>query len=317
MTDPQPKISVVCAWYNRASHLRATLDSLLAQDYSNFDIILVNDGSTEADVRTILDGYDDPRLRVIHQENAGFCAAIMHAVAASDGEFIAVQGAGDLSLPGRLSAQSNFLQANPAHAVVGCRYINQIKGPMGDLGQRPAKILTLDPTAADITRGNPFGHGEVMMRRSAYQEVGGYRAFFENAQDKDLWMRISQHHKLKILDGIYYQRGIFIADGIASDLKKTLRQLAYSQMADLCHAERLRGEVDSVARFGQLALMRAPRGWSTTWRIIRALKQVVTFGTSDTANLHDIRKLFGLPNYLIAVAAFWALRVLKPLFRTY
>lgn len=104
MTETLPKVSVVCAWYNRVDYISDTIDSLLAQDYPNFDITIVNDGSPDPLVREVLDNYTNPRLRVIHQENTGFTRAIRRAIDESDRTYIAIQGAGDISLPGRLTA---------------------------------------------------------------------------------------------------------------------------------------------------------------------------------------------------------------------
>ncbi|MDD7971981.1 glycosyltransferase family 2 protein [Roseinatronobacter alkalisoli] len=305
MTETMPTVSVVCAWYNRADYIRDTIDSLLAQDYPNFDITVVNDGSPDPRVREILDSYTDPRLRVIHQDNTGFTRAIRRAIVESDGTYIAIQGAGDISLPGRLSAQVRYLEDRPDFAVVGCRYVNQVKGPDGDGERKLARVRTLEPTARDIMRGNPFGHGEVTMRRAAYDAVGGYRVFFENSQDKDLWMRMSVNYRLGIIDETHYQRVIFLADGIASSFEKTLKQIAYSRVADVCHQERLKGERDSVDRFGQLALMRVPKGWRTTWRIVRAVKQVASQRLLAFEDFKITQELFGtfavIPNLLFYV----------------
>lgn len=310
MNQHLPRVSVVCAWYNRGDFIRETIDSLLAQDYPDFDITVVNDGSPDPRVREILASYSDPRLRVIHQRNAGFTRAIRRAIDESDGAYIAIQGAGDVSLPGRLSAQVAYLKARPDFAVVGCRYVNQLKGPHGDGARKLARVRTLEPTARDIMRGNPFSHGEIMMRRSAYDAAGGYREFFENAQDKDLWLRLSERHRLGIVDAIHYQRNIFLADGIASGFEKTLKQIAYSRIADRCHEERRKRQQDSVERFGKLALMRVPRGWRTLWRIIRAVKQITpdrTLVREDFSVAHDLYGKYALLVSLVSCRLFTVL----------
>lgn len=139
----------------------------------------------------------------------------------------------------------------------------------------------------------------MLMRRDAYTKVGGYRIFFENSQDKDLWMRMSQFYRLGIVNECHYQRSIFLADGIASSFSKTLQQVAYSRVADLCHQERLRNKLDSAEQYGPLALMRVSKGWRTTWRLVRAVRQIKRFDTFDhLEDLHHI-KLFGLLNFLL------------------
>ena len=86
----KPLVSVCCAYYNRSEFLRSTINGLLAQDYPNFELVVVNDGSTDPAVRSILDSYQDPRLRVIHQSNTGFVAAIRRAIDESRGQYIAI-----------------------------------------------------------------------------------------------------------------------------------------------------------------------------------------------------------------------------------
>lgn len=97
---------------------------------------------------------------------------------------------------------------------------------------------------------------------------------------------------------------------VNSDFTKTLRQIAYSRVADLCHEERIKGQTDSVGKYGQLALMRVPRGWRTTWRVVRAVRQN---GRSDqyTKNAFMINDLYGCKVYLISTLARFVLKILK------
>jgi hypothetical protein len=305
------KVAVVCACYNRAAYLAETIDSLLQQDFDSFEVIVVNDGSSDPRVREILDGYGDDRLRVIHQDNAGFVQAIRRAIAASQAPFIAIQGAGDVSHPQRLARQYAFLAANPEVAIAGCRYHNVTKRAGSDDVKRLGKCRNPEPTAAEIRRGNPFAHGEVMIRRACYDAVGGYRPFFVNSQDKDLWLRLSMRYRLCIIEEVLYERRIFAADGIAASLKKTLGQIAFSRVADRCHDERLRGLEDSVDRYGVLALSQLPRGAMTTFRVARAVRQVVGFDAVAFDELKDVRYLYGRWNYVVAAAVYLGLTALR------
>src|SRR5439155_4002224 len=119
--NTHPEVSVVMSVYNGASHLVATLDSILSQEGVEFEFIVVNDGSTDKSGQ-ILDDYAqrDSRLRVIHQENTGLTRALIRGCDAARGEFIARQDAGDLSLPGRLVRQRVILDAEPAVVIVSC-----------------------------------------------------------------------------------------------------------------------------------------------------------------------------------------------------
>ena len=312
VSDTLPLVSVVCAWYNRADYLCITLDSLLAQTCPSFEIVLVNDGSTDPRVREILDGYNDPRLTVIHQDNAGFPHSIRRAIKASQGQYIAIQGAGDISFPSRLERQARFLSENPDFVLVGCK-INNFRvekdapppaSPVDNAdfdgtGQGAGTLLS-EATAKQITWRNPFSHGEVMMRRSAYDAVGGYRVFFTNAQDVDLWLRMLSQGRQGVLKDWLYQRNAFIADGIATNLRKLMVQLSFSLMAAQCHDERAAGRPDSVERYGTAAMLRLRNGIRLRVRILRRIRQAYWFGTLDPADLSVVRELYGVTNYLMA-----------------
>lgn len=307
-----PKVSVVCPWFNRADHIADTLDSLLAQTYPALEIVIVDDGSSDPRVQERLAAYDDPRLRVIRQENAGFTRAIRRAIAETDGAYIAIQGAGDVSAPHRLALQARFLQAHPDYALVGCGFRSARIPPLdpaapfhgwdlapgAPLPEQGTLVRT--PTPEELTERNAFSHGEVMMRRAAYEAAGGYRPTFANCQDVDLWLRIGQHHKMGVLGEFLYERRVFQKDGIAPDLRKNLMQLAYSRLAHRCFAERRSGRPDSVERYGALAILKVPRDLKTTKRILRGVKQVQAIGDLRLAEIRTVRDLYGWPNYALA-----------------
>ncbi|WP_158541523.1 glycosyltransferase family 2 protein [Pelagibacterium lacus] len=246
-----PRISVVCAWYNRAGHIEETLASLLSQHEADFEIVLIDDGSPDPRVRDILSGFDDPRLRVIHQDNTGFNRAIVRAIAESRGAYIAIQGAGDISLPGRLAAQAALLDTDPAIGVVGTRYDNVVFGGPSHGLRTDARFTALRPELDHLLYGpNPLGHGTVMMRRAVYDAVGGYRPFFQLAQDRDLWIRMAPHCGIAILDDNLYERRLFQEDGVAADRLKLVLQKGLALFARQCHFDRLANGRDFVDRFG-------------------------------------------------------------------
>ncbi|MBZ9937880.1 glycosyltransferase [Mesorhizobium sp. BR1-1-16] len=246
-----PKVSVACAWYNRADYIQDTIDSLLAQNFDSFEVVVVNDGSSDVRVAEILDGYDDPRLRVIHQGNQGFTRAIARAVSEARGAFIAVQGSGDLSLPGRLAKQAAHLDAHPDQIGVASFRENVVIGGDRD-GQRtigrPEKSVIDRNTLLDHI-GSPLNHGEVMFRRDVYQVAGGYRPVFHLAQDMDLWLRMTRFGVFGVVEEVLYQRRVF-DDGVKGRVDKTLAQTKYSQMAKSCAREFDRNGADIVDLFG-------------------------------------------------------------------
>ena len=309
MISSSPKVSIVCAWYNRSDYIKETIESLLAQDYLNFEIVIVNDGSTDPRVREELEKFDDTRLHVHHCENVGFTRAIRTAIDSTSSEYIGIQGAGDYSYPNRISRQVGFLEKRPNFAVAGCRYVNRVKGGKGDGKATPSKHATLTPAASDVLKGNPFSHGEVLIRRSAYEEVGGYRTIFENSQDKDLWLRLTENWNLGVIDAFLYERRFFSNDGISSNLSKSLTQVAYAHLADYSYIEKKKRRKDPVEQYGILAVRCMPSGLALTLKILRVVRQVSRFGRLSFKDLFLIKKFFGYFNFSTAVAFYLLNRI--------
>jgi len=114
-----PLVSVIVCVYNAGPYLRPAVESLLLQTYSNLEILLVNDGSTDGCVDSLAD-IDDPRLRIIHQQNKGKPAAMNLALDEARGHFYAISDADDLSHPQRIAKQVAAMKAYPDVAAVYC-----------------------------------------------------------------------------------------------------------------------------------------------------------------------------------------------------
>ena len=237
-----PQVSVVMSVYNGAERLAETLDSILDQAGCDFEIIVVDDGSSDG-AEVILDDYAtrDARLRVIHQDNTGLTRALIRGCAEAQGDFIARHDAGDLSRPGRLQQQSEFLRTHPDAVMAACGV--QFSGPLGEPLYELAKPLTeLDAglRQLDIDRlGGPPHHGGTMFRKSAYWQAGGYRLPFVVAQDIDLWLRLSEIGTCLGMAEILYQTRLE-AGSISS--RRRAEQFRLGQLAIACAKRR---------RFGQ------------------------------------------------------------------
>jgi len=185
-TTTPPKVSIVCAWYNRADYIKQTLDSLLNQDIENYEIIIANDGSPDPRVKAILDSYDDPRLTVVHKDNEGFTKTISMLVDMARAPFVAIQGAGDISYPHRLSKQCDFLLENEHIAAVGSGFDIEIENGSCSRYSRPNLVSTYE----ELEKVVPFTHGTIMYRMSTYKASGGYDVRFKYCSDWDLYFRI-------------------------------------------------------------------------------------------------------------------------------
>lgn len=228
--------------------MRESLASVLAQEGPSFEVIAVDDGSTDGTAAAI-ESLKDPRLRLLRQEKRGFTAAINVAVRASRGKYVAIHGAGDISLPGRLARQAAVLDAQDDVGVVGCWVDNEDLIADTVVTVRRPKIAQLRRTAI---AHNPFTHGEVMYRRALYDRVGGYRETFVYAQDHDLWIRMGAHCDYAVVPELLYRRKR-IPSGVSTSAESLILQGMLSEFAVECGCAVDRGEADPVDRLGPMA----------------------------------------------------------------
>lgn len=248
----KPKVSICVAYYNRSERIAESIGSLLAQDYDDFEVVVVNDGSPDPLVKEYLDAFNDPRLKVIHQSNTGFVGAMRRAIENAEGEYIAIHGAGDVSLPQRIRIQALFLDNNVNVGAVGSYYQNCDfdNGSTQILETRKGSVNTLLGIEDFAKNPIPFGHSEVMYRKSLYEEVGGYRPFFRFAQDHDLWLRMAEKCEMALIHEVLYQRGYFAADGIATNINKLIVQKLLSNFALQIHEDKKQGKPDLIEKHG-------------------------------------------------------------------
>lgn len=235
-----PEISVVIGVYNGMPHLQQALQSILSQEGVDLECVVVDDGSTDATADLLAAvAARDPRLRVISQPNQGLTQALIRGCQAARGAFIARQDSDDLSLPGRLRAQRDLLAANSDLAFVSCW--SEAIGPGGEVlleHRRPATAQ--EATALLLERkAGPPGHGSVMMRRAAYQAVGGYRREMYYAQDSDLWLRLVQVGSLAYVASTLYR---FRIDGASISGALHPLKLPFAEAITALHQARLAGE---------------------------------------------------------------------------
>ncbi len=194
-----PRISVVMAVYNGERHLRETIESILGQSFGDFEFVIVNDGSTDR-TREIVLSYADPRIQLVDNErNLGLAPSLNRGLRLARGEIIARQDADDISEPGRLARQVEFLDAHPEVALVGSWY-REIDSSGRLL--REAE-LSCDHVALcwRLLFVCPFVHSAVALRRSMLLgEVGLYDESLTYSMDYELWCRIARRFRVANLD---------------------------------------------------------------------------------------------------------------------
>jgi glycosyltransferase involved in cell wall biosynthesis len=179
---------------NGAAFIGDAVDSLLAQTDDAFEVIVVDDGSTDG-TGTILARYADPRLVVVTLPAVGRVPALRHAAGLARGEFIALLDADDLALPRRLTVQRAYLEQHPEVALVGARAI-EFDGVSEWVRPAPA-----GPRAVRRALGmyNPFYGSSLAFRRAAYDEVGGFRLEDGWGHDLAFLVRVAAANPVDIL----------------------------------------------------------------------------------------------------------------------
>ena len=201
----QPKISVLMSVYNGEAYLHEAIESILNQTLTNFEFLIIDDGSTDSS-RSIIKSYNDPRILLIcNQQNLGLPASLNKGVTSTKGQYIARQDADDLSLPERLELQSRELDSRSSIGVVGCWWQNidhnrHIFEEMVVPTEGPILLQRMLNLAL-----NPSPHGSMMMRAELVRKVGGYDERFWFTQDFDLWLRMWNHTEFAVLPKFLYQ----------------------------------------------------------------------------------------------------------------
>jgi len=191
-TQRSPKVTVLMSVHDAERYLREAIDSILAQSFSDFEFLILDDASSDSS-RTIVRGYDDPRIRLIeNQRNLGLTRSLNRGIELARGIYIARMDGDDLSKPERLGKQVAFLDAHSECAAV-TTYSTKIDRDSTDVGLARTPVDG-DEIRRRLRRGNCITHGTVMMRKEALERVGRYDEAMERAQDYDLWLRFSEDH---------------------------------------------------------------------------------------------------------------------------
>lgn len=201
-----PLVSVVMPVFNGARYISGAIDSILTQDYQDFEFIVVDDGSTDQ-TSILLSSVSDPRIKVItHKTNLGIVSSLNDGVLYSKGKYIARMDCDDLCDPKRFTIQVEFLDHHLDYAAVGSfvRIINPSGKTLYTIEQ-PTRNLAIK---THLLHDSCIAHGSVMMRRSALDEVGLYSDNKDviHAEDYDLFVRLASTYKLGNIPEYLYTR---------------------------------------------------------------------------------------------------------------
>lgn len=186
-----PKVSVLMGVYNCADTVKKSIDSIVAQSFTDWEFIICDDGSKDNTYAVVAEyAKKEPRIKLIKNDgNRGLSFTLNHCLKEADGVYCARMDGDDLCDPSRFEKQVNFLDEHPEYAFVSTRMTRFDENGTYDI---PAPIESYSPTKMDFVKSSPFCHAPVMIRHSAYSAVNGYRDIPQTLgdEDYDLWFRL-------------------------------------------------------------------------------------------------------------------------------
>lgn len=207
----QPLLSVLMPVYNGRDFLKPAIESILAQTFGDFELVIVNDGSTD-DSGAIAESYRDPRIIVINQVNQGVARSLNNGLEITRGKYVRRHDADDVSTPDSFQIQVDFLEKHREYVMV-CNQeaFMTASGKIAWKYRVPNEkffggrsVVDLDFSHFSIHSSSPVVHGTACFRREEVMKIGKYRTEFTVSEDNDLWLRLLEKYKIAVLNQCTY-----------------------------------------------------------------------------------------------------------------
>ncbi len=184
-----PKVSIIMGAYNCQNTICESIDSILAQTFTDWEFIICDDASTDETLKILNQykaNYPDKFIILHNDTNIMLAGSLNKCLKVANGKYIARMDADDLSVPTRLQKQYDFLENNCDIDVVG----TFMQG-FDNNGLKDIVPIKLNPVDIDLPKGNPFHHATIMMKKSVYDKLNGYTVSetTRRVEDVDLWFR--------------------------------------------------------------------------------------------------------------------------------
>jgi glycosyltransferase involved in cell wall biosynthesis len=195
-----PRVTILMPVFNRERFVNEAIESVVTQDFADFELLIVDDGSTDQ-TPDILEAWEKRERRIVvirSEKNQGIPAALNLGLAHARAGYVARLDSDDLMLPGRLAAQAAILDSRPEVVLVSCAYeVVDAEGRyLGTwLGDEPHEVVTYLLCFFNIVGGG----GQVMFRLAEVLAEGGYNCDFPSSEDYDLWVRLLQRGRILTL----------------------------------------------------------------------------------------------------------------------
>lgn len=263
-----PRVSVILAVYNGDRYLGEAIESVLLQTISDYEFLIINDGSTDW-TRKIIEEFRDNRIVAFHRENSGLIRSLNFGISQAKSPLIARMDADDICLPDRLKIQVAELEKRPDVVALGGGAII-----IDDAGRNTGRVCMAPEKHEDIIRGildltgDTFVHPTAVVRRDKLLAIGGYNDRFLASQDVDLWLRLGEVDRLCSMPEVVLK---FRQHQDSVSRRRRREQLKFGMAARICYWLRQNGLNDpSVAS-------------DRTWRefITRISKELASRGVYD------------------------------------
>ncbi len=203
-TGAPPKVTVVIPVYNREKYIGEAIESILAQTFTDFELLVIDDGSADGS-REVVRSYPDPRIRFsLHRGNLGVAKTRNDGIRWARGEYLAFLDSDDVAYPDRLARQVAFLDGHPDHGAVGA-WVDWLDVAGRALGRTKRKIVAPEDIAAQRLFRSGIENSASMARTAILREYG-HDERYDIGEDFDLWARIAADHKLANLPRVLVRR---------------------------------------------------------------------------------------------------------------
>lgn len=232
MNRLKAKVTVLMPVYNGEKYLSEAIESILQQTFTDYELLIINDGSNDRTVQ-IIEKYVDPRIRLIHnQENLGLISSLNKGLDLAQGQYIARMDCDDVCHPERLRKQVEFMDAHPEIGVCGTWV--ELIGEKSGVWRYP---IDHDEIRASLILESVLAHPSVIIRKSKFKE---YKLYYDpaymHAEDFELWHRCSDHFLLANLPEVLLKYRITASSTSRSNRDKqleSLRQIYEKSLASL------------------------------------------------------------------------------------
>ncbi len=254
-----PSISVIMPIYNAEEYLKESIESILSQSFKDFEFVIVNDGSVDSS-KTIVESFDDDRIRFIDRHHEGFAKTLNAAIKASKGRYLARIDSDDFAEVDRLKLQFEFMEQNPDVGILGAQGV--LVDPEGKVVGDLKRPVSQDCLSKYIEYACPVIHSTYFVRKEVYEALEGYRDI-PPVEDYDLLFRASElGYKIQNLPDQLVQYRI---NPTGMTLKNLQRSIYFTLKVQKMHRLRTNNQADDSAILNELQnYNRDVGGWFLT-----------------------------------------------------